>query len=129
MYGDQIETAERKDLLKLQARIAVAKGASDEEVRILEEIVALDPLDGEALLLLGQHHGRAGNPEKAIFYYERAASLEAFEAEAKVRHAQLLVKQGSYEEALPLLRRAQQLKPRDNIQDYLEQVERVAKGQ
>ena len=29
---------------------------------------------------------------------------------------------------VPLLRRAQQIKPRDNIQDYLEQVERVAKG-
>ena len=45
-----------------------------------------------------------------------------------MRHAQLLVKTGQYEAALPLLRRAQQLKPRDNIQDYLEQVERVAKG-
>lgn len=56
------------------------------------------------------------------------ASLEAFEADAKVRHAQLLVKNGNYAEALPLLRRAQQIKPRDNIQAYLEQVERVAKG-
>ena len=90
--------------------------------------VALDPLDGEALILLGQHSSRAGEIEKAIFYYERAASLEKFEADAKVRHAQLLVKTGNYADALPLLRRAQQLKPRDNIQDYLEQVERVAKS-
>ncbi|ETW97889.1 MAG: hypothetical protein ETSY1_21030 [Candidatus Entotheonella factor] len=45
-----------------------------------------------------------------------------------MRHAQLLVKNGKYEAALPLLRRAQQIKPRDNIQAYLEQVERVAKG-
>lgn len=128
VYGDRLKTADRKDLLKLQARLAVAKGASDEEVRILEKIVTLDPLDGEALILLGQHSGRAGETEKAIFYYERAASLEKFEAEAKIRHAQLLVKHGHYEEALPLLRRAQQLKPRDNVQAYLEQVERAAKG-
>jgi tetratricopeptide (TPR) repeat protein len=128
VYGDQLDTGERKDLLKLQARLAVASGASDEEVRVLEQIVALDPLDGEALILLGQHRSRAGEIEKAIFYYERAASLEEFAADAKVRHAQLLVKTGQYEEALRLLRRAQQLKPRDNIQDYLEQVERVAKG-
>jgi tetratricopeptide (TPR) repeat protein len=85
-------------------------------------------LDGEALILLGQHSSRAGETEKAIFYYERAASLEEFEADAKVRHAQLLVKHGRYEEALPLLHRAQQLKPRDNLQDYLEQVERAAKS-
>jgi tetratricopeptide (TPR) repeat protein len=128
VYGDQLDTSKRKDLLKLRARLAVANGASDEEVRVLEQIVALDPLDGEALILLGQHSSRAGEIEKAIFYYERAASLEAFEADAKVRHAQLLVKTGQYEEALRLLRRAQQLKPRDNIQDYLEQVEQVAKG-
>lgn len=128
VYGDQLDTGERKDLLKLRARLAVASGASDKEVRVLEQIVALDPLDGEALILLGQHSSRAGEIEKAIFYYERAASLEAFAADAQVRHAQLLVKTGQYEEALRLLRHAQQLQPRDNIQDYLEQVERVAKG-
>ncbi|HVS10052.1 MAG TPA: tetratricopeptide repeat protein [Planctomycetota bacterium] len=128
IQGDRLGAGERKDLLKLRARVAVAEGAGEEEARVLEEIVALDPLDGEALILLGQHHGRAGDVEQAIFYYERAASLEAFEADAKVRHAQLLVGQARYAEALPLLRRAQTLKPRDNIQDYLEQVERVAQA-
>jgi len=38
------------------------------------------------------------------------------------------VSQGKYAEALPLLRRAQQLKPRENIQQYLEQVERVSQS-
>jgi tetratricopeptide (TPR) repeat protein len=128
VYGEQLTTEVRKELLRMRARLAVASGASDEEARLLEQMVALDPLDGEALILLGQHLSRSGDTEKAIFYYERAASLELFEADAKVRHAQLLVKNGKYEEALPLLRRAQQIKPRDNIQDYLEQVERVAKG-
>lgn len=125
--GEQLSSDKRKDLLKLQARIAVADGAGEEEARVLKEIVELDPLDGEALILLGQHSNRHGDPEQAIFYYERAASLEAFEADAKVRHAQLLVGLGKYDEALPLLRRAQQIKPRENIQRYLEQVERVAK--
>ncbi|MCA9285201.1 MAG: tetratricopeptide repeat protein [Phycisphaerales bacterium] len=128
VYGDQVQPDDRKDLLKLQARIAVANGAGDEEARVLEEIVALDPLDGEALILLGQHSVRNGDAERAVFYYERAASMEKFEADAKVRHAQLLVGQGKYAEALPLLRRAQSLKPRDNIQQYMEQVERVAKS-
>jgi tetratricopeptide (TPR) repeat protein len=128
LHGERLETDERKDLLKLRARIAVAEGAGDEEARVLEQIVELDPLDGEALILLGQHAGRSGDVEQAIFYYERAASLEAYEADAKVRHAQLLVGQGQYADALPLLRRAQQLDPRDNVQEYLEQVERIAQG-
>ncbi|MBL8860486.1 MAG: tetratricopeptide repeat protein [Planctomycetes bacterium] len=126
VHAGRLSAEERKDVLKLRARHAVAEGAGAEEARILEEIVALDPLDGEALILLGQQQGRAGDVEKAIFWFERAASLEAFEADAKVRHAQLLVGKGRYSEALPLLRRAQTIKPRENIQQYLEQVERVA---
>lgn len=128
IHGERLGAAERKDLLKLRARMAVAEGAGEEEVRVLEEIIALDPLDGEALILLGQHAARANDPEQAVFYYERAQSLEAFEADAKIRHAQLLVGQGKYSESLPLLRRAQEIKPRDDIQKYLEQVERIARS-
>ena len=51
---------------------------------------------------------------------------EAFEADAKVRHAQLLISQSKYREALPLLKRAQAIKPRDNVAQYLDQVERLA---
>jgi tetratricopeptide (TPR) repeat protein len=125
--GASFGESRRSEFLKLRARIAAATQASDEEARLLAEIVTLDPLDGEALLLLGQYHARNGDPERAIFHYERAASLEKFEPDAKVRHAQLLVQQGKYAEAIPLLRAAQQLRYRDNIQAYLEQVERIAK--
>jgi len=127
LRGDRLQDAERKDLLRLRARMAVARGAGDEEAAILEQIVALDPLDGDALILLGQHAERSGDPEQAIFYFERAANLEEFEADAKVRHAQLLVGQKNYGQALPLLERAQAIKPRQAIADYLEQVKRLAK--
>lgn len=124
----QLEAEPRKELLRLRARMAVARGASDDEARILEEIVELDPLDGDALILLGQHAARGGDVDKAVLYYERAAGIEAFEADAKVRHAQLLVGKGRYSEALVLLRRAQVVKPRENIQKYLEDVERIGQG-
>lgn len=126
-YGDKLEVEAQKDLLKIKARLAVANASGEEEIHVLEEIVELDPLDGETLILLGQHWSRAGDAEKAVFYFERAASMEKYEADAKVRHAQLLVGQGKYAEALPLLRRAQLIQPRENIQKYLEQVERFAK--
>lgn len=127
LYSDKLTEGQRKDLLKLRARIAVANGSGDEEVRVLKEIVALDPLDGEALILLGQHSDRNGKPEMAIHYFEQAAGIEKYEADAKVQIAQLLVREGKYDQALPLLRRAQQIKHRENIQKYLEQVERIAK--
>jgi len=127
IYGDRLDAAARKDLLRQKARLASAEGMDGEALGVLQEIVALDPLDGEALLLLGQHYVRADDLEQAQFYYERAESLEAFEAEAKVRRAQILVRQSKYRDAVPLLKRAQEIKPRDDVARYLEQVERLAK--
>jgi tetratricopeptide (TPR) repeat protein len=126
-YGERLDAAVRKDLLRQEARLAAAEGADAEALRVLLEIVALDPLDGEALLLLGQQYTRADDLEQAQFYYERAESLEAFEADAKVRRAQILVRQSKYRDAVPLLKRAQEIKPRDDVARYLEQVERLAK--
>lgn len=127
--GPQITDADRRKLLKFEARLSMADGSSsDETAAVLEEVVRLDPLDGEALLLLGQHYTRKEMPDKAIFFFERAEGIEAFEVNARIRHAQVLVSQGRYGEALPLLRRAQELRPREDVARYIEQVERIAKS-
>lgn len=126
--GEGLAEADRRKLLKLEARFRMAEGHDGaDDAKVLEEIVALDPLDGEALLMLGRHFAKAGEPEKAVLWFERAEGLEAFEAEAKIRHAQVLAGQGRYADALPLLRRAQQIKPRDEVARYLEQVERMVR--
>lgn len=127
--GQQMEENDRRKWLKLEARLSMAEGVANEEtVSVLEEILAIDPLDGEALMLLGQHYSRNNEPDRAIFYYERAESLDAFEVNAKIRHAQVLIGMRRYADAVPLLRRAQEVKPRDDIARYLEQVERIAKA-
>ncbi|MEK7827386.1 MAG: tetratricopeptide repeat protein [Thermodesulfobacteriota bacterium] len=127
-WENQMEEVDHRKLLKLEARLSMAEGAgSAETAGVLEEIVKLDPLDGEALMLLGQHYSAQKEPDRAIFYYERASSLDAFEVKAKIRHAQALVGMGRYAEAVPLLRRVQEVKPHDDIARYLEQVERIAK--
>ncbi|MEO6594373.1 MAG: tetratricopeptide repeat protein [Planctomycetota bacterium] len=125
-YGAQLEEACGKQVLWLRCRLATSVGADEEQAKVLAQITALDPLDGAALIQLGQLHARRGEVEEAVFCYERAAGLADFEADANVRHAQLLVGQSKYSEAVPLLRRAQAAKPRDNIQQFLEQIERAA---
>ena len=127
-HGDRLEAGERAELLKLTARLAAAEGATDEQARVLEQVVALDPLDGEALILLGQHAASSDQEEQAIFYYERAEGIEAVEADARLRHAQLLVAQSRFQDAVPLLKRAQEIRPREDVGRYLEQVERLARA-
>jgi tetratricopeptide (TPR) repeat protein len=129
ILSGSVEETEKRKLLKLEARLSMADGGgSTETANLLEEIVKLDPLDGEALMLLGQYYSAHNEPDRAIFYYERAASLEAFEVKAKIRQAQVLVKMSRYMEAVPLLRRAQEVKPNDDVAQYLQQIERIAKN-
>ncbi len=126
--GEGLAEEEQLRLLKLEARVALASGDAAGAVPVLEQVVSRNPLDGEALLLLGDHHARNDEPAKAAFRFDLAAKIEGFEADAWLKHAQMLVRQRKYDGALELLRKAQKLKPRDNVQRYLEAVERVSRG-
>jgi cytochrome c-type biogenesis protein CcmH/NrfG len=115
-------------LLKLESKVAMSTGAGAEAIQVLEQIIQRNPLDGEALLLAGDYYAKNDQPEKAEFRYDAASKLEGFEADAYVKHAQLLVQSQKYPPATELLRKAQKLKPRDNVQRYLEKVEAIARG-
>ena len=127
--GAAMTDVERRRLARLQARTAMANGlGSAESIAALEELTRADPLDGESLLLLGMHHARQDDGDRAILCFERAAGITATEARARINHAQILVKRGRFGDALPLLRRAQEIKPREDVARYIEQVERFARG-
>lgn len=128
--GEALPEAEKKRALKLEAKLAALEDRpGDEQLAILEAIVKIDPLDGDTLIALGRHYASAGELEKGIFYFERAAGIEGFGAEACLRHGQSLVRAARYIEAVPLLKRANELRPRETLSRYLEQVERVARAQ
>jgi tetratricopeptide (TPR) repeat protein len=125
----RLSDADRRKLLKLEARLSMAQGGGTEETAvILEEVIKIDPLDGEALILLGQHYGRMNQPNKAMLYYERAGNIPEFAADASFLEARVLVGMRRYTDAIPLLRRSQELRPREDVARYLEQVDRAAKN-
>ncbi len=127
--SDRLADLDKRRLLKLEARLSMGGSAGDEATaKVLEEVIELDPLDGEALMLLGQYHNRGGRPDQAILCFERAARIDAFAASAKVKIAQVFVAQGRFGDALPLLRDAQAIKPREDVARYIEQVERASKA-
>ena len=128
-FVGRLEPGDQRTLAKVEARLALAEGKSDvDTAAVLEEVVKLDPLDGQALLLLGQFHARQDAPDRAVLSYERAANIPAFEAEARLRHGQLLVGLGRYGEALPILRRSQAVRPREDVARYIDQVDRLARA-
>ena len=98
-------------------------------------------MNGRVLILLAGHYGTSFRENldknvqaadefaaKAIFLYERATNLEdsSLKASALMKHGQILVRQKKYAQSLKMLKRAHALKPRDSLQKYIDQVERLA---
>jgi tetratricopeptide (TPR) repeat protein len=125
--GTALSGEDELKLLKLESKVAMSTGAGDEAIKVLEQIIQRNPLDGEALLLAGDYYAKNDQREKAEFRYDTASKLEGFEADAYVKQAQLLVQTQKYPQAAELLRKAQKVKPRDNVQRYLEKVEQIAR--
>ena len=124
-YAATLSSESKMELLKLRARLAVASGATEEQVALLHKIVESNPLDGDALIQLARHYQGAGDVEQAEFRYEQAARNPDFTARAKVLHGQLLANQQRFAEAEPLLEAALQLKRSDDVSQLLEYVKRA----
>lgn len=126
--GAALPPEDELKLLKLEVKVALADGEGPRAIESLERIAQKNPLDGEALLLAGDYYSRNGEREKAEFRYQAAAGIQGFEADAYVKHAQLLVQSQKYPRAVELLRKAQKAKPRDNVQRYLDRVEQLSRS-
>jgi Flp pilus assembly protein TadD len=125
IHGDKLSADEDLKLLKVTSKAALAKGDTDAAMKTLEKVIEKDPLDGEALLMVGDHYLKNQEYEKAEHRFDLAGRITGFEADAFVKKAQIKVKQQKYLLAVEDLRKAQKIKPRDSVQRYLEAVERM----
>lgn len=125
--GDDFPKDIRLRVMRIEARIAFARGDAEAGAGLLENVIKEDPLDGDSLLRLGDHYASVGESNLAVRRFEMAANLESSAPDANVKHAQLLVSEGRYSDAIPLLQRAQELKPRDSVARFLEDLEDFVK--
>ncbi len=128
VHGEALTEEQELALLKQRAKVVMATGTENEAIKMLEKVLDKNPMDGEALLLAGEYYSQQGQPEKAKLKYESAAKLSDYKADAYVKHAQLLVQNHNYSEAVRLLEKAQEVRPRQNVKDYLESVRKVAQS-
>jgi len=123
--GGKLAKDEEARLLKLEARLAVSAGKADASVPMLERVVELNPLDGGALMLLGQHYLDKSDNAKATGYFERATKIKDQEAPANLRLAQIHLSANKLADALPLLKRSHELKPSDSVAKLITDIERA----
>ncbi len=136
-HGDNLQEDQDLKLLKLESKVAMANGEGGRAIGVLEQIVQKNPLDAEALIMVGDYYSIPADGEdedqartrkaKADNRYEMASKVTGFEAQAMVKRAQLRVRERKYDQALEFLTKAQKIRPRDSIQRYLEAVQRAAR--
>lgn len=120
---ESFSTELRKQLLKLESKVAVQQQDAAAEAAILERLVALDATDGESMILLGEYFGRQANGfDEAVSWYEKAAAIPEHTARACFQHGQLLAKAGRLADAIPLLDRSLDAEPRAAVQQYRDQI-------
>jgi len=122
---DAVAFSEAEELTKLnlQARLALSQGEQERAAEILEQVIARDPLNGRALLTLGNYYRDQGDLERATFQYEAATRVPDVQLNALTALARLKVSQKQYRQAVELLRRAQAIENRSFVAEYIDRIE------
>lgn len=118
-------------LERAQALIDLESEDGDIEagVQRVEALLKINPLDGDALLLLAGHYEKSAARERAVMLLEQAAEVDSVRAEALFRHGKMLVEDRRYKDGLRLIDESLGLKARPALDDYLATVRRFADGE
>ncbi|MCD4812454.1 tetratricopeptide repeat protein [bacterium] len=121
-------TARQANKLYLQlAGKADLEGDKTKALSAYKRVLKKDPLNGKALLAMGDLYYDEKTYEQAAIAYERAGRIQLYKVDALIRLAQLSVARTRYEKAQQYLEAAQLLKPQKHIGNYLEQVKRLVR--
>ena len=116
---------DRTRFLILESTFAKYDGDSVGEEGKLVEALENDPLNGEALILLGSLHSERGEKAKAMYYFERAYSSEKHEYDALILASQTLIDEKRFSESLELLQRALLREPSSELKSLIGQVKQA----
>lgn len=114
---------EHRDVIDLvKANVAFESGDSKGAIGKLQPLIKRNPMQGEALILLGKAFLKEENYEQASFYIERARSIPDFSYAALLDLGRLYVAQGTYNKAVSCLSEAYQMRPNPSVADYIKRL-------
>jgi len=127
-YGSEVTPDENLMILNLKAETSIAMGEAEKAAEILQEIVTMDPLNGKALISLGDYYRNDGDLENAVIQYERAAKVSGFESKGLIALARVQVNLRDYASAVSNLKRANALDPKEYLEEYIRRLEGVLRS-
>jgi tetratricopeptide (TPR) repeat protein len=108
---DSLEPVLQSRLLTRRATLALQEQDDSSARTALQEALALDPGNADALLGLADLQRAARNYPQAELLYQRARAYDSHRERASLQLAQLAIDQGDYARALDLLREIQTRNP------------------
>jgi tetratricopeptide (TPR) repeat protein len=135
--GDKLPPGDLTALMLAEVRVAQAKGETGRTGALLNQLVELNPADGEVLLELARHKDLLSREEQdgekrsalvaeARTNYQLAARIDSVAYAANLALGQMLVRERRYPEALTHLQTALNLKKSESLEQYLSRVRRAA---
>ena len=109
----------------LLARIQLQSEQYGDAVLTLKNVIEKDPLNGVALILLGEHAMKTENFARANIYFERASTMDDFKVDAWIQLGRLNVQQSNFKRALDYLNKANRLKPTQQLEDYIGKIKSI----
>jgi len=122
IFGSNYNAQDEKEVLLLKAEVLKATGKTNESTEILRIIVEKHPLEGKALIMLGQHAWLEKDYVLASLHFERASKIDEFEVAALIEHGRMLVGIRDYEKAVKLLEQAQAIESQPRVTRYIESI-------
>jgi tetratricopeptide (TPR) repeat protein len=114
-----VTPALRPLLLRTRADLAIARGDLPRARQELERALALNPIDGEALLRLSEVHLTQGDVLRAEFLLEEVYRLSDYTYRASLELANLALKARQYDRSIQYLEKALSLEPSDALREYV----------
>jgi len=124
----EVSTFNKTDRIALQliqSKIYFHKDDLNAARTEIEALLDMDPLHGEALLLLGDLLVREEHLSDAFLYYQRAGRAMKTPVPSLLKQAQLAIDQGDYKNAVVHLETAWQYSPAKHIEKTLGQLKRL----
>lgn len=135
--GDAISDGDKLSLTLTEVSVAQAKKQPDRVEALLNQLLEMNPANGDVLLELARHKDllsrEEAEPEKraalvveARTNYQLALRNETVAYPANLALGQMLVRERRYPEAMPHLQTALELKKSDSLEQYVSRVRRAA---
>ena len=110
------------DVLQVRADLLAAEKRWPEELKVLDQLLALAPLNGRALVSLGRAYMAEEDLPRATLAFEAAYRIEASAYVASLELANIELKNRHYSKSVDYLQKALSIEKTDAVQDFLARV-------